>query len=97
MSEAAPALKYKAALSVAYGAGLRLSEVVSLKVSDIDSARMIVEQGKGRKDRNAMLSPTSRLIISPTRRSRTQTSSTKPFTTLAALNSERKRDLLGKQ
>jgi integrase len=57
--EAAPGLKYKAALSVAYGAGLRVSEVVSLKVSDIDSKRMMlrVEQGKGRKDRHAMLSP----------------------------------------
>src|ERR687887_2113645 len=57
--EAAPGLKYKAALSVAYGAGLRASEVVSLKVCDIDSARMLirVEQGKGRKDRNVMLSP----------------------------------------
>jgi site-specific recombinase XerD len=56
---AAPGAKYKAALSVAYGAGLRASEVVSLKVSDIDSARMMlrVEQGKGRKDRHAMLSP----------------------------------------
>ena len=39
--EAAPGLKYKAALSVAYGAGLRVSEVVSLKVSDIDSKRMM--------------------------------------------------------
>ncbi|HVI66589.1 MAG TPA: tyrosine-type recombinase/integrase [Bradyrhizobium sp.] len=59
MLEAAPGLKYKAALSIAYGAGLRVSEVVSLKVSDIDSERMLirVEQGKGRKDRNAMLSP----------------------------------------
>jgi site-specific recombinase XerD len=57
--DAAPSAKYKAALSVAYGAGLRASEVVSLKVSDIDSTRMIlrVEQGKGRKDRLAMLSP----------------------------------------
>ena len=56
---AAPGLKYKAALSVAYGAGLRAAEVVSLKVSDIDSKRMIirVEQGKGRKDRYVMLSP----------------------------------------
>jgi len=56
---AAPGLKYKAALSVAYGAGLRAAEVVSLKVSDIDSTRMIirVEQGKGCKDRNVMLSP----------------------------------------
>src|SRR5881275_789254 len=57
--DAAPGLKYKAALSVAYGAGLRVSEVVTLKVSDIDSKRMIirVEQGKGRKDRYVMLSP----------------------------------------
>ena len=56
---AAPNLKHQAALSVAYGAGLRVSEVVSLKVSDIDSQRMTlrVEQGKGRKDRYAMLSP----------------------------------------
>ena len=56
---AASGLKYKAALSVAYGAGLRAAEVVSLKVCDIDSKRMIirVEQGKGRKDRNVMLSP----------------------------------------
>ena len=47
--EAAPGLKYKAALSVAYGAGLRVSEVVALKVSDLDSQRMTlrVEQGKG--------------------------------------------------
>ena len=47
--DAAPGLKYKAALSVAYGAGLRAAEVVSLKVCDIDSKRMIirVEQGKG--------------------------------------------------
>jgi site-specific recombinase XerD len=50
---------YKAALSVAYGAGLRAMEVVALKVADIDSQRMLirVEQGKGRKDRFAMLSP----------------------------------------
>ena len=56
--EAAPGIKYKAALSVAYGAGLRVSEVVSLKVSDVDSKRMMlrVEQGKGGKDRHAMLS-----------------------------------------
>ena len=39
--EAAPGIKYKAALSVAYGAGLR-AEVVSLKVSDIDSQRMML-------------------------------------------------------
>ena len=58
--DAAPGLKYKAALSVAYGAGLRVSEVVALKVDDIDSERMVirVDQGKGRKDRYVMLSPT---------------------------------------
>src|SRR6266568_3361338 len=57
--EAAPGVKDKAAFSVAYGAGLRVSEVATLKVSDIDSKRMLlrVEQGKGRKDRYAMLSP----------------------------------------
>jgi integrase/recombinase XerD len=57
--DAAPGLKYKAALSVAYGAGLRASEVISLKIGDIDSTRMVirVEQGKGRKDRYVMLSP----------------------------------------
>src|ERR1700676_113074 len=50
--DAAPGLKYKAALSAAYGAGLRATEVISLKVSDIDSKRMLirVEQGKGRKE-----------------------------------------------
>jgi site-specific recombinase XerD len=56
--EAAPGPKYKAALSAAYAAGLRVSEVVALKVSDIDSERLLlrIEQGKGRKDRFAMLS-----------------------------------------
>jgi site-specific recombinase XerD len=54
-----PGLKHKAALSIAYGAGLRGGEVVMLRVSDIDSQRMLirVEMGKGRKDRHAMLSP----------------------------------------
>ena len=57
--ESTTSLKYKAAFSIAYGAGLRVSEVTSLKVSDIDSERktLHVEQGKGRKDRYAMLSP----------------------------------------
>jgi site-specific recombinase XerD len=57
--DATPSLKYKAALSVAYGAGLRVSEVVALRIGDIDSKRMVirVEQGKGRKDRYVMLSP----------------------------------------
>ena len=59
MLQAAPGPKYKAAFATAYGAGLRVSEVVTLKVGDIDSERMLlrVEQGKGRKDRDAMLSP----------------------------------------
>ena len=49
----------RAALSVAYGCGLRISEIAHLKVTDIDSARMLirVEQGKGRKDRYVMLAP----------------------------------------
>ena len=57
--ESARTLKHRTALSVAYGAGLRVSEVVALKVADIDSARMLlrVEQGKGRKDRYATLPP----------------------------------------
>ncbi len=57
--EAAPSLKYKAALSVAYGAGLRVSEVAHLKVPDIDSQRMTlrVERGKGQRERYVMLSP----------------------------------------
>jgi site-specific recombinase XerD len=56
---AAENLKHQTALSVAYGAGLRASEVVALKVSDIDSQRMTlrIERGKGRKDRYAMLPP----------------------------------------
>jgi site-specific recombinase XerD len=57
--EAAPSRKYRCAFSVAYGAGLRSSELVSLKVSDIDSTRMVlrIEDGKGGKDRLAKLSP----------------------------------------
>lgn len=57
--KAAGSLKYQAALGVAYGAGLRASEVVHLTVTDIDSKRMVirVEQGKGKRDRYAMLSP----------------------------------------
>ena len=57
--QAAPGAKYRAALGTAYGAGLRGSEVASLRVDDIVSARMLIriEEGKGRKDRNAMLSP----------------------------------------
>ena len=57
--EAVPGLKSRTALTTAYAAGLRASEAVRLKVGDIDSGRMLlrVEQGKGAKDRYAMLSP----------------------------------------
>ncbi len=57
-------LKHQAALSVAYGAGLRVAEVSALKVSDIDSKRMLlrVERGKGGRYRNAML-PEGLLVL----------------------------------
>jgi len=56
---AVPNLRDRTAMEIAYAAGLRLGEVLHLKLSDIDSGRMIlrVEQGKGRKDRNVMLGP----------------------------------------
>jgi len=52
-------LKHRAALSVAYGAGLRVAEVAALKVGDIDSERMTIciERGKGGRYRHALLSP----------------------------------------
>jgi integrase len=52
-------IRYRAALMTAYGAGLRVSEVATLQIGDIDSKRMLirVRQGKGKKDRYAMLSP----------------------------------------
>ncbi len=57
--EAIPSLKSRTALTTVYAAGLRVSEVVILKIADIDSRRMVirVEQGKGGKDRYVMLSP----------------------------------------
>jgi integrase/recombinase XerD len=63
--QAAPGPKYKAALATAYGAGLRISEVVALKVGDVDSERMLlrVERGKGREDRDAMLSRQLRELL----------------------------------
>ena len=56
---AAGHLKHQTALALAYATGLRVNEVVHLKVGDIDSQRMTVrvEQGKGQKDRYALLSP----------------------------------------
>jgi site-specific recombinase XerD len=54
-----PGLRYRAAFSVAYGGGLRASEVTHLKGGGIDSDRMLIrdDQGKGGKDRHVMLSP----------------------------------------
>jgi integrase/recombinase XerD len=55
-----PALKHRAILTTCYAAGLRVSEVVHLRPTDIDSRRMVirVDQGKGQRDRYVMLSPT---------------------------------------
>jgi integrase/recombinase XerD len=57
--ESIASLKQRTILMTAYAAGLRVSEVVHLKVTDIDSQRMVirVNQGKNRKDRYVMLSP----------------------------------------
>ncbi len=51
--------KHRTILTICYAAGLRVSEAVCLKITDIDSQRMVirVEQGKGRMDRHVMLSP----------------------------------------
>jgi site-specific recombinase XerD len=56
---AVPSVRSRAALTTAYAAGLRVSEAVSLKITDVDSERMTlrVEHGKGGKDRYVMLSP----------------------------------------
>jgi site-specific recombinase XerD len=57
--ESIASLKQRTILMTAYAAGLRVSEAVHLKVTDIDSQRMVirVNQGKNRKDRYVMLSP----------------------------------------
>lgn len=63
--KAAGSLKYPCALSVSYGTGMRADEVCHMKVSDMDSERMVirVDQGKGSKDRYAMLSPSLLLLL----------------------------------
>jgi site-specific recombinase XerD len=65
MLNATTSLKHQAILSVAYGAGLRASEVTKLKVRDIDSERMLlrVECGKGGRHRNAMLAQDLLLLL----------------------------------
>jgi integrase/recombinase XerD len=62
---AVPSLKHRTALTTAYAAGLRVSEVVHLKITDIDSNRMLirVEQGKGGRDRYVMLSPQLLIVL----------------------------------
>ncbi len=63
--ENAPGIKYQAAFALGYGAGLRAGEVVGVKICDIDRERKVVriEQGKGLKDRHAMLSPTMHKLL----------------------------------
>ena len=63
---AVPSLKHRTALMTAYAAGLRVSEVVRLKITDIDSGRKLirVEQGKGGRDRYIMLSPQLLVVLS---------------------------------
>lgn len=58
-------LKHRALLFVTYSAGLRVGEVTRLKVSDIDSDRMLLHivQGKGRKDRYSVLSEVTLLVL----------------------------------
>jgi len=62
--EAVPSLKARAALTTAYAAGLRVSEVVSLKVGDVDSDRLLIQvrHGKGAKDRTDVVGPTARYL-----------------------------------
>ncbi len=63
--EATDNLKHKSALMVMYSSGMRIGEVVKLRLRDIDSARMLirVEQGKGKKDRYTLLSPVALLML----------------------------------
>jgi integrase/recombinase XerD len=65
MLDATTSLKHQAILSVAYGAGLRASEVAKLEIRDVDSERMLlrVECGKGGRHRNAMLAVDLLLLL----------------------------------
>jgi len=58
-------LKHKAILMTCYSAGLRLSELINLKLKDIDSERMQIHiaQGKGKKDRYSILSPKLLILL----------------------------------
>ena len=53
-----PGLKYKAALSIAYGAGLRAGEVMMLRVGDIDSKRMLIRVEQGMSPLDRLMPPT---------------------------------------
>ncbi len=63
--QATPNLKHRALLMTMYAGGLRVAEVTHLRVTNIDSQRMVIriEQGKGRKDRYVMLSPHLRTVL----------------------------------
>jgi integrase/recombinase XerD len=67
--EAAPGVKYKAALSVAYGAGLRVSEVANLKVSDIDRKRMLIRSTAQGEPAEVVSAPSWSALLWRSRRS----------------------------
>jgi integrase len=73
-------LNNRAALMVCHGAELRISEAVALRLSDIDESRRLirVEQGKGQKDRYAMLSDRLCRLLTVLQRSRLPAKSPKP-------------------
>ena len=59
MIESAPNLMHRTILMVLYGTGIRRTEASLLKVSDVDSERMVihVQQGKGSRDRDVLMTP----------------------------------------